>query len=91
MTRREIISTGQTVHVDPLDRIPNYDPRRGDHLWIVTGVWRVDPEDWVSDDPTVEPLLDQENLISVAGPGCFYCERYYTPWLGRRRCQGEPR
>lgn len=88
--RRRIVGTGQTVRVDPLDRIPDYDKRTGAHLWIVTGVWRVNPVQWTSGDPTVLPLLDQENPLSIAGPGCFYCEQYYTPLLAKRRCPGEP-
>lgn len=90
-THREIVSTGQTIRVDPVDRVPDYDPRSGDHLWIVTTAYQVDPEHWRSPDPTVTPMLDHENLLSVAGPGCFYCEQVYTPQLAKRRCKGEPR
>lgn len=88
---REIVSTGFQQRVDPVDRIPDYDPRSGDHLWTITGAWRIDPARWTSPDPTVLPMLDAENLLSIAGPGCFYCEQYYTPLLASRRCKGEPR
>lgn len=91
MVERRIVSTGHTIQVDPVDRIPDYDPRTGNHLWIVTSVYQVDPQQWRSDDPTVTPMLDHENLLSVAGPGCFYCEQVYTPLLATRRCKGEPR
>lgn len=91
MTERQIVSTGFTQKVDPFDRIPDYDPRTGDHLWVVTTAYRVVPEQWHSGDPTVTPMLDMENLLSVAGPGCFYCEQVYTPLLATRRCKGEPR
>jgi hypothetical protein len=90
-SRRRIVSTGVQVRVDPLDRIPAYDPRSGEHLWIVTGAWKVNPEQWHSPDPNVTPLLDSENLLSVAGPGCYWCEAYYSPTLATRRCPGEPR
>lgn len=88
---RQIVGTGQTVKVDPLDRIPDYDPRTGEHLWIVTTAHRVDPEQWRSGDPTATPMLDHENLLSVAGPGCYYCEQYYSPLLATRRCRGDAR
>lgn len=91
MTERRIVPTGQTIRVDPVDRIPDYDPRTGNHLWIVTTAHQVDPAQWRSNDLTVTPMLDHENLLSVAGPGCFHCEQHYTPLLATRRCKGEPR
>lgn len=88
---RQIVGSGQSIKVDPLDRIPDYDPRSGEHLWVVAGAWRVTPDQWTSSDPAVTPILDQENLLSVAGPGCYYCEAYYSPRLAKRRCPGESR
>jgi hypothetical protein len=91
MAYRKIVPTGQPIRVDPVDRIPDYDPRSGDHLWVITTAFRVDPARWSSPDPTVTPMLDHENLLSVAGPGCFYCEQVYTSLLATRRCKGDPR
>jgi hypothetical protein len=89
---RKITPTGERIRIDmPGDRIPPYDPRSGNHLWIVTGMWQVDPVHWHSPDPTVTPMLDGENLLTVVGPGCYHCENLYTPALARRRCTGEPR
>lgn len=67
------------------DRIPDYDPRAGEHLWTVLTMFR-----WGG--PGVEqPILDSENLLTVQGPGCYYCEEVYTPRLATRRCPGRPR
>ena len=82
-------STGHQQRVDDFtDRVPDFDPRSGDHLWTVVTMYRVDPRLW--GDPAHLALLDAENLLSVAGPGCFYCERVYTPTLAARRCPGRP-
>lgn len=83
-------TTGQTVEVPGhVDRIPEYDPRSGDHLWIMTTAYRVDPQRLT--DPDAGPgLLGQENLLLLSGPGCYYCEQPYTPRLLHRRCPGEP-
>lgn len=78
-------STG-FVHEVPtgIDRVPPFDPRSGDHLWVICTAYR-----WGG--PTVEtPHLDMESLLSISGPGCYYCEREYTPLLAARRCPGRP-
>lgn len=71
-----------------LDRIPEFDPRSGEHCWIEIVAYRVFPERWSKDQL---PVLDQENLVSIQGPGCFYCEEPYTERLAKRRCPGGPR
>lgn len=76
------IQTGLEV-----DRIPPFDPRTGEHLWIVAVAYRVDPSAW---DRTKLPVLDQENLARIAGPGCYYCEQTYSTLLAGRRCKGQP-
>lgn len=73
-----------------IDRIPEYDPRSGDHCWLVITSYRVDPEKFTSPDPTVMPILDHETLVSVTGPGCYYCEQLYSSRLAKRRCKGKP-
>ena len=86
-------STGHKAYVDPeamaLDRLPAYDSRSGDHLWLVMTSYRVVPALWT--DPTHTPQLDQENLVSITPPFCYHCEQAYTPLIGSRRCKGEPR
>jgi hypothetical protein len=60
------------------------EPRPGEHLWIMVGMWRVaDPEGG-------SMLLDSENLITVDGPGCYVCEQPWTPATAARRCLGDP-
>jgi len=68
-------------------RIPEYDKRSGNHLWTIITMYRVDPLKF--SDPTATPMLDMENLLTVMGPGCYYCEQLYTPLLAMRRCKGE--
>ena len=89
MVEREWVNTGDQVLVEnPPDNIPDYDPRSGAHLWAVFTMYRVDPAQW--SDPTHTPMLDRENLLTVQGPGCFYCEQVYSPRVASRRCKGQP-
>jgi hypothetical protein len=71
-----------------VDRIPPFDRQRRAHLWTIMVAFRVDPERMT--DPTETPMLDGENLLTLQGPGCFYCEAAYTPVLAGRRCTGDP-
>jgi hypothetical protein len=66
----------------------NAHKRTGSHLWIVGVLHEVDPAGW---RPGVQPKLDQDNIISVNGPGCYICERPWSEREGHRRCPGEPR
>jgi hypothetical protein len=76
-----------TYEVKPsLDLIPPWDPRSGDHYWIVAVAFRVDPARFDGEQIN----LDQENIATIAGVGCYYCERAYEPRLLRRRCTGVP-
>lgn len=58
------------------------DQRPGEHLWIITGMWRVA-------DPVARARyeLDLENLLTLAGPGCYWCEEPWSEDLARRRCR----
>lgn len=88
---RAWVDTGVTEHVDnPFDinRVPPFDARSGDHFWIVMTTYRVDPVAFSSPDPAITPMLDHESLVTVGGPGCFYCEQLYSPLLASRRCRG---
>lgn len=88
--KRAWTDAGHKVEVPgQIDRLPAYDPRSGEHLWIVGVVYRVDPAKFR--DPTATPILDNENLLLVPPPGCFWCEQSYTELLATRRCKGEPR
>lgn len=81
--------TGIGYHAAPnLDRIPEYDPRSGNHFWIVPVAFKVDPGNF---DPSTSVNLDHENLVLIAGVGCFHCEAAYSPRLLHRRCPGEPK
>lgn len=63
------------------------DPGRGKHLWTVMVLYRLmDPS--VSMDPEGQINLDLENLLTIEGPGCFKCEKVWSPDAARRFCQG---
>jgi hypothetical protein len=82
--------TGETVQVaGHVDRVPEFDKRTGDHLWIMLACWRVDPAKLARplDGPS---LLDSENMLTLNGPGCYFCEQIYSPRLATRRCKGTP-
>jgi hypothetical protein len=82
----EFSSTGFVQRVDTVpDKIPAYDPRSGDHYWVMLLSYHIiDPSKFEKGDI----LLDTENLVSVTGPGCYYCENMYTSLLLTRRCPG---
>lgn len=88
-TERQWVGTGHQQFVaEPPDRVPEFDPRSGDHLWVVLTMYRIDPSGFA--DASRTPMLDTENLLTVQGPGCYFCEEPYTPRLASRRCKGEP-
>lgn len=68
-----------------LDLIPEFDSRSGNHYWIIINTYHVNPKTMTETDPV---LLDQENLVNIVGPGCFYCEKEYTPLIAKKRCTG---
>lgn len=76
--------TGHSFQVPgSLDRVPDFDQRTGEHLWVILSMYR-----WGG--PQVEnPTLDPENLLLIAAPGCYYCEQPWTQRLATRRCKGE--
>lgn len=55
---------------------------QGRHLWIFAGVWEVK-------NPAADHQnFDMENLITMEGPGCFWCEQTWAPTIGSK-CPGE--
>jgi hypothetical protein len=57
----------------------------GEHLWIMITTYRVrNPENF----STERFHADLENLISIDGPGCLWCEKTYSEAKGQR-CAGE--
>lgn len=82
--KREWVGTGETIRIGSnVDRIPEFDPRSGAHLWSWALLYRASPEKQVE-----TPMLDNENLLLITGPGCYYCELPYSPLLAKRRCRG---
>ncbi len=56
-------------------------PKPGIHLWVVMPMFQV--------DPTADRVeLDRENLLTIEGPGCFWCEQPWSPELAAHPCTG---
>lgn len=79
---------GMEYHSSRATGIPDFDPRTGDHLWMVVAVYRCADPATVASGQTVH--MDAENLLSIEGPGCFHCEQPWTERLAQRRCKGRP-
>lgn len=61
---------------------------RGRHLWVMTAAWLIaDPAS--AFDPAVIKLMDRENIVGLAGPGCYKCEQPYDPRIARKPCRGK--
>lgn len=63
--------------------VPPYDAEAKEHLWTLGALFKVDPHLL-----NVEQTLNQETLLMVGGPGCYHCERGFTPELAVRPCPG---
>lgn len=81
----------QEISQGVLGRDP-VDPGPGKHLWMITMGFRI-PDDTLRDMAAGRPaegvLLDHENLILAAAPGCFKCERPFSRYLFHRKCTGD--
>lgn len=78
-----VTETGPTVEAvqhrhAKLEQVP------GEHLWICVSMFRVRPEQ-------PKHYLDTENLLTIEGPGCYWCEQEWKPGLEKTRCCGEPK
>jgi len=79
--------TGHVERIDDTrDKIPPYDPRSGNHFWIMITSFKCDPK--LAMEGNV--FMDHETLVNITGPVCFYCELPYTETIYHRRCKGEP-
>ena len=80
--RRRWGSTGIQVDVTTRYNANLVDPGPGQHLWTVLVLFAVTPtgsQAW---------HLDQENLLTIEGPGCFKCERSHSVALAAQSCTG---
>lgn len=74
-----------TPHVD----IPEYDPVRKEHFWLVSVGYRINnPEAVMAGEDT--PHLDRENRVAVTPAMCLHCEQIWTRRLHYRKCAGDP-
>lgn len=91
MSERTVVVTGSGITYDSARARANLlaPEQPGEHVWIVTAVYRVSPQQ-VEALEAHEEHLDAENLAMVA-TGCFVCEQPYSKRLSSRRCPGELR
>lgn len=88
MYESQFTSTGHSEFIEEApDKIPDFDPRSGDHLWISTAVYKVNPEKMLTGESSI---MDHEVLLAIVGPGCYYCEQVYSPLIARCKCKGHP-
>jgi hypothetical protein len=72
---------------ETLDKRLEAADRPGQHLWIMTAAWLIaDPAS--AYDPSKIKLMDRENLVTLAGPGCWKCEKEYSAAMAKRKCLG---
>lgn len=67
------------------------DPGPGKHMWVVTAVFAVSDQTMrtiAHGHSDVKIQFDHENCKLVQGPGCFKCERLFTPEELNTRCGG---
>lgn len=51
-------------------QLPEYN---GSHLWVFVGMWGV------KDPSAKRQNFDIDNLLTVEGPGCYWCELEWHP------------
>lgn len=56
-------------------------PFNGRHLWCFVGMWTV------KNPAASYQNFDMENLVTVEGPGCFWCEQQWSSTIGAH-CPG---
>lgn len=76
------IATGTGIKQQAISKyhaeIPAFNGR---HLWVFAGVWMV------ANPARQQQVFDMENLLTVEGPGCFWCDALWTPTIGAH-CPG---
>lgn len=75
-TRGPSTEAKQLHHAD----LPAQQP--GVHLWVVLSMYRVNPRKERFD-------LDMENLLTIEGPCCYWCEMAFSEAEAKRRCRGD--
>lgn len=92
--RREAVTYQSPSNATMNAKLENADVL-GQHLWIMTAAWKIsDPAKAQAAAKTREfdadnaYMLDAENLLALAGPGCYKCEKEYSPRLAASPCAG---
>lgn len=68
-------------------RLRSVEAKPGEHLWVFTAAWLCKDPASVAGS---EVIFDHENLLSITGPGCYFCEAYYSPDLANQPCPANP-
>lgn len=80
--RRKKVIVGTGIVVEARSKagknIPEQEERK--HLWNLIAVFRIG-------DPTAEQFdMDMENLVTIQGPGCYFCEQLYEKGMENTPC-----
>jgi hypothetical protein len=84
----ELHVSGTEIYVDTNTKkteLPRFDPLNKAHFWAMFGVWSIDPAKAVTGE---QSSLDLENLVSIQGPACLFCEQVYSSVLAKMQCKG---
>ncbi|TKJ24337.1 hypothetical protein [Blastococcus sp. CCUG 61487] len=92
-----MINDGTMQHL-PADRIRRaaerfeqdavFAEKAEEHLWIVAVAHRISPEKVAAVAAGDESALLDAESVSIAGLGCYRCEKAYEPRLLGKRCRG---
>lgn len=61
----------------------------GEHVWIITMAYRVDPVKMLNSTAGNPVLFDTENLFLTSSIGCFWCVQEYSLLVSNKRCPGD--
>jgi len=79
----ELTSSGVRIQVVKFhgNKLPDREP--GKHLWVMLAMFRVQPALGDRFD------LDRENLLTIEGPGCYWCEHPWSEDVAAKPCGGD--
>lgn len=79
----ELIATGVKQQGNPRKIHATMPEYVGKHLWIFVAVFAVQEPARSNQD------FDSENLLTIEGPGCYWCEQVWKSTIGSK-CPGVP-
>ncbi len=76
--------TRSRKYTDAISKFNAVPPKfAGRHTWVYLGAWQV------AGPARERQVFDYDNLVTVTGPGCYWCEQEWSPTIGAH-CPGQP-